>query len=501
MKIVMVSAELAPYASTGGLGESVAQLARALARAGHQLTVILPAYTTTDGSSHPELWRDATVEGNIQIPVGARQVQGRVLRTQLPGAPVEVLLLEQPEYYHRPGIYQPAGQEYQDQCARFVFLCRGALQMLSEFDIDPDIIHAHDWPTGLIPALHKIEYRRNPGYEHLATVFSVHNMAYQGQFLHWDMELTGLDWRYFNWRQMECFGKLNLLKTGLAFADHITTTSPTYTEEIQDPAASHGLHGVIRFRQEDITGILNGLDSTHWNPAHDPDLVLPFDHRTFATGKLACKTALQKQVGLPQRPELPLILWANPQTPEQGLQILTKSAPQWPWSDLQFLILQEGRLELPDSLRALQQQLPESFAVVPRTTESLVRQALAGADLTLHLSLHEPCATRQMEALAYGAVPISHLTGALADTVVDATASTLRLGTATGFGYSAETGTELTQTVQRALMAYADRVLWRQIVQAGMHHEWSWAMTADQYVAVYREAALRESKPQPLTIS
>lgn len=502
MKIVMVTAEVAPLASTGCLGDSVFQLSRALARAGHQLTIILPAYQTEDGNTHPELWEKATVEGTLEIPVGARRMTGRVLRTQLPGAPVEVLLLDQPEYFHRPGLYHPAGPDYRDQCERFVFLCRGALQCLVDFEIDPDIIHAHDWPTGLLPAIHKIELRRRPGYDQLATVFTVHNMAYQGEFWHWDMELTGLDWRYFNWRQMECFGKLNLLKTGLAFSDQLTTTSPTYAHEIQEPTASHGLHGLVRLRNEDLTGILPGLDSAVWNPATDHELTTPYDYRGFAVGKAANKAALQTRVGLPIDARRPLAVFAHPLTPEQGSELLLASLEHWPWDDLQLLLLLEAKHPLPERLLQLQGQHPERLSILQQSpaTDAQFRQALAGADLSLHLSAVEPCAQRQMISLAYGAVPVTHMTGALADTIVDTTPATLQLGTATGFAFSECTPAAFLSTLQHALASYQKSSQWAQITQAGMHHDWSWTTTADQYLEVYRKAALRESRPQPAAV-
>src|SRR5690606_38406480 len=203
---------------------------------------------------------------NLNIPIGRKTIPGRVLVSHFPGTDVPVYLIDQPEYFDRDGLYQSGGRDYPDNCERFVFFSRAVMEAVRMLDLQVDILHANDWQTGLIPAYHKIEYRSVPQFEHAASLITVHNLAFQGTFWHWDMLLTGLDWKYFNWQQMEFFGKLNLLKTGLVFADSISTVSPRYAEEIQSAPLGSGLEGVLQQRRDVLSGIINGVDYTQWNP-------------------------------------------------------------------------------------------------------------------------------------------------------------------------------------------------------------------------------------------
>ncbi len=260
MNIVMVSSEASPFARTGGLGDSVTELAEELAAKDQTVTLILPHYRQIAENSPQPLppWEPLPVE--LQVRVGSRVVAGRVLRTRLAGGAVQVLLIDQPAYFDRSCLYNDGQRDYRDNCERFVFFSRAAVEAIKLVKLNPDVVHCHDWQTGLVPALLKIEHRKTPPLNETASVFTVHNIAFQGQFWHWDMELTGLDWKYFNWRQMEFFGQLNLLKTGIVFADAITVNSPEYARSIQTPEFGCGLHGVLRTRYEHLIGISGGVD-------------------------------------------------------------------------------------------------------------------------------------------------------------------------------------------------------------------------------------------------
>lgn len=260
MNIVMVSSEATPFARTGGLGDWVTELAEELAAKDQTVTLILPYYRQIAEKSAKPLppWEPLPVE--LQVRVGSRVVAGRVLRTRLAGGAIQVLLIDQPAYFDRPGLYNDGQRDYRDNCERFVYFSRAAVEAIKLLKISPDVVHCHDWQTGLIPALLKIEHNKTPPLNETASVFTVHNIAFQGQFWHWDMELTGLDWKYFNWRQMEFFGQLNLLKTGIVFADAITVNSPEYARAIQTPEFGCGLHGVLRTRYEHLIGISGGVD-------------------------------------------------------------------------------------------------------------------------------------------------------------------------------------------------------------------------------------------------
>lgn len=258
MQIVMVSSEVTPFARTGDLGDSVANLADDLAARGQSVTLILPYYPQVMAASGGTLPPMEPLPIELKIKIGSRVVTGTVRRARIADGRINVLLIDQPSYFDRPRLYNDGSRDYRDNCERFVFFSRAAVEAIRQLKIEPDIIHCHDWQTGLIPALLKIEERNKPPLNETASVMTVHTIAFQGQFWHWDMELTGLDWKYFNWRQMEFFGQLNLLKTGIVFADAITVSSPDYARDIQTPQQGCGLHGVFRTRYEHLIGISQG---------------------------------------------------------------------------------------------------------------------------------------------------------------------------------------------------------------------------------------------------
>ncbi|MFT3920906.1 MAG: glycogen/starch synthase [Myxococcales bacterium] len=306
MNIVFATSEVAPFAKTGGLADVCGALPVDLRRAGHNVAVIMPAYRQVKASGQSL----EPLGVKFDIPIGNKIVRGRLLRGTLPDSDVPIFFVEQDDYFDRPELYRQKGEDYKDNCERFTFFCRAALESIRLLHLQVDVMHCHDWQTSLIPAYLHIEYAHTHGYEQIASLLTIHNMAYQGIFWHWDMLLTGLDWRYFNLHQMEFYGKLNLLKTGIAFADWITTVSPTYSQEIQTDAFGCGLEGAIRNRSEELTGIVNGVDYSIWNPATDPHLSpwpgtatnerANFDVTNWQAGKAACKAALQARAGAPR---------------------------------------------------------------------------------------------------------------------------------------------------------------------------------------------------------
>jgi len=303
VNILLATSEAAPFAKTGGLADVSAALPVELARLGHEAAVILPAYRQARYCNQPI----ERLGIEFIVPVGSKMVSGRLLRSSLPGSDVAVYLVDQDQYFDRDGLYGADGKDYIDNCERFVFFCRAVMEAVRLLEIDVDVLHVNDWQTGLIPAYLEIEYRTVPRYEQIATVMTIHNMAFQGVFWHWDTLLTGLDWKYFNWRQMEFHGKLNLMKTGLVFAHAITTVSPRYAQEIQTSPLGCGLEGLLQHRSEVVTGILNGIDTDHWNPATDTHLPANYTAESVIDGKRACKANLQEEVGLPVRADVPLL--------------------------------------------------------------------------------------------------------------------------------------------------------------------------------------------------
>ena len=283
MRIVLASSEAVPFSKTGGLADVEAALAKALNRAGHRVWLIVPHYPQQHRTSAPSL--EMTGQ-SMEIGVGSTRISGTVLQSRLPASDVLVYLVDCPDYFDRSGLYQQDGRDYDDNCQRFVFFSRAVMETVRLFNLRPEILHANDWQTGLVPALLAIESREAAGFEQTASVFTIHNLAFQGIFHRDCLPITGLDWKYFNMHQMEYFGQLNLLKTGVVFADMATTVSPSYAREIQINELGCGLHDVLRTRSDHLVGILNGVDVEVWNPKTDPALAKNYNVETFRPGGL-----------------------------------------------------------------------------------------------------------------------------------------------------------------------------------------------------------------------
>ncbi len=492
MRILLASSEAVPFSKTGGLADVVPALAKALAQAGHHVWLIVPHYPqipAQQGATCPPV---ADSGQTFEVPVGSKQVSGRLLWAELPASNVTVLLIDKRDYFDRKSLYNENGADYKDNCERFVFFSRAVMETARRLVLRPDIVHANDWQTGLVPALLEIEYRNLQGFEQTASVFTIHNMAFQGKFWHWDMLLTGLDWKYFNWRQMESFGHLNLLKTGITFADLLTTVSPTYASEIQTAEFGCGLHGVFHGRRDDLFGILNGIDSEVWNPATDPALAENYRIDNVADAKAACKAQLQQRLGLPVRRDIPLLGMISRLTDQKGFDLITESADEIVGRDLQLAFLGTGEERYEQFLRNLADAHPDKVAAVVGFDETLAHQIEAGADITLMPSRYEPCGLNQLYSLRYGTVPIVRAVGGLADSVVDATDENLTAGTATGLQFSEYSSRALWRQVKRAVDMFKDKQTWRQLVRTGMRQDWSWGRSAAEYVKVYERAAAKK---------
>lgn len=493
MNILFATAEAVPFCKTGGLGDVCGSLPRELAKLGHSPVIVLPAFRQVFEAGLEIESTGVTLE----VPIGQKRVVGQLLRSQLPDSEVDVYFVEQPDYYDRPQLYRENGEDYRDNCERFTFFCRAVLEAIVRLDLGTDIVHCHDWCTGLIPAYVKTLYGQQPPYDQLATLYTIHNLAYQGNFWHWDMALTGIDWKYFNWRQMEFFGNLSFMKTGIVFADAISTVSPTYAREIMHPPLSCGLEGALQHRSKDLFGILNGADYDHWNPATDPFLgEHTYDVTNFEAGKAACKAALQREVGLPLEPGVPLLAAVGRLADQKGFDLLSRVMPQWASQrDAQWVILGTGEPKYHQVLSQLAAEHPRRVAVRLEFSNELAHRIEAGADMFLMPSQYEPCGLNQLYSLKYGTVPVVRATGGLADTVVDANAETLAQATATGFTFTEYTSLALSEALHRACGAFADQSLWRQLIQTGMQQDWSWSQSARHYVDLYeqtRNRALQE---------
>lgn len=487
-----------PFAKTGGLADVCGALPAELARAGHNVAVMMPAYRCV---------RDCglaiePLNLKFDIPIGQKIVRGRLLRSELPGSNVPVFLIEQEDYFDRANLYREDGTDYPDNCERFAFFCRATLEAIRMLKLAVDVVHCNDWQTGLIPALLKVEYFHAQGYENISSLMTIHNMAYQGVFDAADMAVTGLDWRYFNWQQMEFYGKLNLLKTALVFADGISTVSETYAQEIQTPELGCGLEGVLKERSTVLEGIVNGVAYEVWNPAADTHLVKNYDSQTWKAGKAACKAHLQQQLGLPQRPDVPVIGMIGRLACQKGWDLVAKIMSDWvDHREVQWVVLGTGEPEYHALLAELERRRPDRVVARLQFSESLAHQIEAGSDLFLMPSHYEPCGLNQLYSLRYGAVPVVRATGGLADTVVDADAATLdQVGT--GFSFKDYSVEAFGSTLTRALEVYwSDPQRWAQIVTNGMQQDWSWASSARKYGDLYQRVFERHQQDRQRCLS
>ncbi len=489
LEVVFVAAEAVPFAKTGGLADVIGALPPALERIGVGARVVIPC--------HRSAWSaGVAIEATgltVRVPVGPRIVEGKVHRATLPESRVGVYLIDCPQFFDRPGIYQSQGVDYADNPSRFVFFTRAAIETASRMNWRPDVFHVHDWPTALLPVYLEETYRRKGQYQRTGTLVTIHNLAYQGSFWPGEMSNTGLDPRLFNWRQLEAYGRLNFLKGGLAYADLISTVSPTYAREVQEPGAGRGLDGLIRSRSSDLRAVINGIDATTWDPAHDPHIVAPYDASCVSARKAICKADLQRKASLEVRDDVPLLAQIGRLDPQKGWDLLAALADDLLQSDVQLVVLGEGHPRYHETLDRLSRRWPGKVRAFLEFSDDLAHQIEAGADIFLMPSLYEPCGLNQLYSLRYGTIPIVRATGGLADTVVDATPTALADGRATGFVFQEPTVDALREAITRALGLWADRPAWMRLVQRGMGLDWSWDRGALAYRELYEETTRRRS--------
>jgi starch synthase len=498
VKILLATSEAVPFAKTGGLADVCGALPKELAALGQQPMVIMPAYRSVYAAGV----QIQPTGIQLSIPIGRKNVEGRLLLGHFPESDVPVYFVDQPNYFDRDDLYQTGGRDYPDNCERFVFFSRAVLESIRKLGVDVDVLHVNDWQTGLVPAYHKIEYQSVPGLERAASLLTVHNLAFQGTFWHWDMLLTGLDWKYFNWNQMEFFGQLNLLKTGLVFADAVNTVSPRYAEEIQSPPLGCGLEGVLQQRRNVLSGIINGVDYSQWNPQCDANLPVKYGPSDFRSGKASSRAALQREFNLPQDGANPLVAFVGRLTEQKGIDLISSVIQEWVHTtNLQWVILGTGDAKYQEQMQTLAQRHPQKVSIRLEFSERLAHLIEAGADMFLMPSRFEPCGLSQLYSLKYGAVPIVRATGGLVDTVTNTTDETLAAGTATGFSFHDYSAFALGETLRRAVSLHSRRDVWERIVLAGMKQDWSWNRSAKEYIALYEKmlAQTRSAKAAAAT--
>ena len=485
MKILFACSEVAPFSKTGGLADVCSSLPTALAKLGQQPIIITPAYRCTFQCGLPMEQTDTA----LSVPVGSKTVDAALWKSTLPGTNIPVWLIRQDHYFDRDGIYTEHGEDYGDNCERFVFFCRAVMEAVKALAWKIDILHSNDWQTGLVSAYLKTLYADDKAFAKTVSLHTIHNLAYQGIFWHWDMLLTGIGWEHFTFDKMEFYGKLNLMKTGVMFADGVSTVSPQYAQEIQSQEFGCGMEGVLRHRSPMLRGILNGVCTKIWNPATDPHIAAPFTASDVFDKKPLCKADLQRTFGLPELPDTPLFGVVSRLDHQKGIDLVADVIPTWvERHGVQFCVLGTGNRGLEERLADLVRCFPSNIAVRAEFSDVLAHKIEAGSDMFLMPSRYEPCGLNQLYSQMYGTVPIVHKTGGLADTVVDLSEETFENGTATGFTFRTDNVHDLNTTIWRALNVFGEKKdVWRTLIQNGMRQNWAWEKSAEQYVRFYKK--------------
>jgi starch synthase len=476
MRVLHVASEMAPFVKTGGLADVVSALPLALRQHGHDARVVIPGYrgAIAEAKEHGITWgaHPMTIEsGGVdhQVGVGTTEYAG-----------MQVYLLACNELFDRDGIYGPSpSNDYDDNARRFSVLAKAALALPGYLDWIPHVVHAHDWQAGLVPAL--LERGFNQVLPATRSVFTIHNITFQGAFWHFDMKLTGLDWSLFNPLHVEHYGKLNLLKAGVVFADRVTAVSRRYAEEIQTPEGGWGLDAVMRGHNYKLSGIANGIDARVWNPATDVSLPASFDAKKPA-GKAVCKQKLREECGLKTETNPCLMAVVSRLTEQKGIDlILYVVEPYILAGRMQLIVLGAGDLGLEARLHQLQARHPGWVYIWFGYNDELAHRLIAGADAFLMPSRSEPCGLTQLYSLRYGTLPIVRYTGGLADTVSDVVT-----GAGNGFTFGPIDQGHFSSVVDRALGLYQyfpDD--WKKAMLRGMTADHSWKKVATEYIELY----------------
>jgi starch synthase len=484
LKVLFVASECAPFAKTGGLADVAGALPKALRPRGIDARVVMPLYRGIPWDSLDVL------DGALSVPIGRGSAHGRVRLGRLPRSDAPVYFLEHHHYYDREHLYGSPTEAYSDNVERFTFLSRGALQLCKALGWYPDIVHANDWQTALVPVyLDTVEWAQP--LHAAASLYTIHNMAYQGVTDRGALFLTGLGPEHDNPGEFEHFGSLNLTKAALAHATLLTTVSPTYAREIQTPAYGYGLDGVLRGRAGDLFGIVNGIDPEEWNPATDPHLPSRFSASDLG-GKVVCKAKLQKEAGLPVRADVPLFGLVARLVPQKGIDVLAHALDRILDLGVQLILLGTGDPEAESFFARVADERGDQFRAWLQFHNGRAHRIEAGCDFFLMPSRFEPCGLNQLYSLAYGTLPIVRATGGLADTVRGYDEAT---GRGTGFSFHDLTPGALFDTVGWAVSTWYDRPQHiRQMRLEAMAEDFSWQHAAAEYERLYLLAYERRRK-------
>lgn len=484
LKILFASPEVVPFVKTGGLADVAGMLPRMLADTGHDVKVTLPDYSLINPEYRARISPDLSFEvvtGNGPETATLGRMPGR-------SESLEFLFLGNHGYFDRPALYvdPDTGLDYVDNDLRFIFFCRGVLELMKRLGWRPDIIHANDWQTALLPTFLATSYKGDPFFENTRTVYTIHNLAYQGVFPAESFPHLGLDEGLFHpLGPFEFWGKVNFMKAAIMYASVLNTVSERYAVEIQSSDEyGCGLEGVLRSRNEDLYGIVNGVDYDEWSPSRDK--YIPYKYRlSNLAGKKKNKVELIGRLGLPHREQAPLIGIITRLDDQKGLDLIAVAADDIFSLDIQMVVLGTGNKKYHDLLRKLETRYPDKLKALLTYDNEMAHWIEAGADIYLMPSRYEPCGLNQLYSLKYGTPPVVRATGGLADTIKDVDETT---GSGTGFVFEKYDPEEMLGALKRAVSMYSRKRSWRAIMKAGMNQDFSWKSSAAGYTELYRRA-------------
>ena len=461
MKIVMCASEVVPFAKTGGLADVAGALPAALEKAGHEVIVVMPGYKAVHASA------------SVKI----KQVREGLSVANI-GKDIKVYFIDHDFYFNRDSLYGDKSGDYIDNIDRFSYFCRRALDLLKEIGFKADIIHCHDWQSALVPVyLRSVTYSTDPFYKAMKTVFTIHNIGYQGIFSKDEFPKIGLSWNFFDMETLEYYENINFLKGGIVFSNVINTVSDTYSKEIRTKEFGFGMEGILDKRSDSLFGIINGLDYSIWDPAADKFILAQFSSKDLS-GKAACKEDLQKLCKFPAKKNVPLIGVVSRLAQQKGFDIIADAIDKMCKMDMQIVILGTGDAKYHQIMESMVKKYPKVISLHLKFDDTLAHKIYAGSDIFLMPSKYEPCGLGQMISMKYGTLPLVFKTGGLADTV-DAS---------NGFVFDKYSADELLKTVKKSLACYQAPDKWQKLVGAAMKCDFSWLESAKKYAQLYEKA-------------
>ena len=479
MHIAFVASECVPFSKTGGLADVVGALPRALAASGHQVSVYLPRYRQT------KLTNPQTVVSSITVPFDDRYRFCSVV-TEGNHSGIDFYFVDYPPYFDRDALYGTPSGDYPDNAERFALFSRAVLEASKILGV-PNIFHCHDWQSALVPVLLRTQYVEDPAFRQVGTVFTIHNMGYQGLFPPDILPLLMLPWDLFTITRMEFFGNVNFLKGALVESDYVTTVSRKYSQEIQTTEYGFGLEGVLRDRAATVTGILNGVDYDEWSPQKDKFIAAKYSPQDLS-GKAKCKQDLLEAFGVSGAdPRLPVIGIVSRFAAQKGFDLISQIADRLAREEMIVVALGAGDKQYEEMFQRLHKQFPQKIAVKVAYDNAIAHKIEAGSDMFLMPSKYEPCGLNQIYSLKYGTVPIVRATGGLDDTIEP---WDVRTGKGTGFKFTEYKGEALLLTIREALRAFRDQSSWQTLMRNGMNKDFSWNASAKEYARVYDRVRL-----------